>query len=46
MHVFRYVKRIKQLSFKINFQNVNQHTRGTKPHKDNQFQSLELSWRI
>ena len=32
--------------FKLDFQKVNQHTRGTKRRKDNQLQSLELPCRI
>ena len=38
--------------FKIDFQKVNQQTRGkwlihgTKRHNDNQLQSLELPWRL
>ena len=38
--------------FKLHFQNVDQHTggkrliHGTKRHKDNQLQSLELPYRI
>ena len=49
---FLYVKLTKQLSFSINFQKVNQHTggkwliHGTKRHKDNQLQSVELPCRI
>ena len=42
----------KLLSFKLDFQKVDQHTggkwliHGTKRHKDNQLQSLELTFRI
>ena len=38
--------------FELDFQNVDQHTggkwliHGTKHHKDNQLQRLELPWRI
>ena len=41
-----------KLLFKINFQNVDKHTgcklliHGTKHHKDNQLQSLELPCKI
>ena len=47
-----YVTLIKQLSFKTDFQKVDQHTggkrliNGTKHRKDNQLQSLELPGRI
>ena len=47
--VFGYCKLKTQLSFKTNFQKVDQHTggkrliHGTKTHKDNQLQSL---WNI
>ena len=46
--VFRYVKLTNQISFKVDFQNVDQHTwdkrliHDTKHHKHNQLQSLEL----
>ena len=32
--------------FKLDFQKVDQHTRGTKHHKDNQLQRLELHYTI
>ena len=50
--VFFYVKLTNLQSFKLDFQNVEQHTggkwliHGTKPRKDNQLQSLELPCRI
>ena len=50
--VFFYVKRTNLQSFKLDFQNVEQHTggkwliHGTEPRKDNQLQSLELPCRI
>ena len=45
------VKLTNLLSFKLYFQKVDQHTggwliHGTKRHKDNQLQSLELACRI
>ena len=50
--VFPYVKLTNLLSFKLDFQKVDQHTRGkwlihgTKRRKDNQLQSLEPPCRI
>ena len=50
--VFLYVKLTNLLSFKLDFQEVEQHTggkwliNGTKRRKDNQVQSLELPCRI
>ena len=50
--VFPYVKLTNLLSFKLDFQEVDQHTgdkwliHGTKRCKDNQLQSLELPFRI
>ena len=50
--VFPYAKLTNLLSFKLDFQKVNQHTggkwliNGIKRRKDNQLQSLELPCRI
>ena len=50
--VFLYVKLTNLLSFKLDFQKVDHHTggkwliHGTKRHKDNELQSLELHCRI
>ena len=50
--VFPHVKLTNLLSFKLDFQKVDQHTggkwliHGTKRRKDNQLQSLELPCRI
>ena len=50
--VFPFVKLTNLLSFKLDFQKVDQHTggkwliHGTKRRKDNQLQSLELPCRI
>ena len=47
-----YVKFTKLPSFKLDFHKVDQHTgnkwliHGTKPHKENQLQSLELPYKI
>ena len=51
-YTIHYVKPTAQLSFKIDFQKVDQHARGkwliydTKRRKDNQLQSLKLPCRI